>query len=260
MSRPLLSALVVVHNEEQRLDACLKRLAFADEIVVVLDKCTDGSRRIAERYTARLLEGAWEIEGERRNAGIEFCDGEWILEVDADEWITPELAQEVRLLAKEGNADIHAIPVDNYVGGHYIRHGWGGGGFGMVSYPGLFRKGVKVWGPQRVHPHLVVSGRQGAMLKNPVTHHIDDSISAMLMRLDRYTTWRARDLCDEGKPGSLPNMVRKVFSRFWKCWVVRKAYREGGYGMVMGICSALYPLLAHLKATLEEMPAREARK
>jgi hypothetical protein len=260
MSRPLLSTLVVVHNEEQRLDACLERLAFADEIVVVLDKCTDGSRRIAERYTTRLLEGAWEIEGERRNAGIEFCDGEWILEVDADEWITPELAQEVRLLAKEGNADIHAIPVDNYVGGHYIRHGWGGGGFGMVSYPGLFRKGVKVWGPQRVHPHLVVSGRQGAMLKNPVTHHIDDSISAMLMRLDRYTTWRARDLCDEGKPGALPNMVRKVFSRFWKCWVVRKAYREGGYGMVMGICSALYPLLAHLKATLEEMPAREARK
>ena len=256
----MLSALVVIHNEEARLDACLERLAFADEIVVVLDKCTDASRDIAALYTDRVVEGAWEIEGERRNLGIDFCRGEWILEVDADEWITPELAREVRQLAQESDADIHRIPVKNYVGGHYIRHGWGGGGFGKASYPGLFRKGVKVWGPQRVHPHLVVNGRQGATLKNPVTHHIDDSISAMLMRLDRYTTWRARDLCDEGNVESLPNMVCKVFSRFWKCWVVRKVYRENGYGLVICICSALYPLLAHLKATLEEMPAREARK
>ena len=101
MSRPMLSALVVIHNEEARLDACLERLAFADEIVVVLDKCTDASRDIAARYTDRVVEGAWEIEGERRNLGIDFCRGEWILEVDADEWITPELAREVRQLARK---------------------------------------------------------------------------------------------------------------------------------------------------------------
>ena len=80
-----LSALVVAHNEEAQLPACLELLDFADEVVVVLDNCTDGSRAIAEKFNARILEGDWEIEGHRRNAGLDTCRGAWILEVDADE-------------------------------------------------------------------------------------------------------------------------------------------------------------------------------
>ena len=70
-----LSALVVVHNEQERLADCLEKLAFADELVVVLDKCTDASGDIARRFTDRLLEGSWDLEGPRRNAGIAFCRG-----------------------------------------------------------------------------------------------------------------------------------------------------------------------------------------
>ena len=93
---PKLSALVVAHNEEADLDDCLTSLAFADDLVVVLDRCTDGSLDIARRHNARIAEGAWEIEGERRNLGIEMCEGNWILEVDADERVSPSLAAEVR--------------------------------------------------------------------------------------------------------------------------------------------------------------------
>ena len=73
----------------------------------------------------------------------------------------------------------------------------------------------------------------------------------MLIRLDRYTTLRARDLADSGEIGSFPNMVRKIFSRFWKCYVIRQGYRENGYGFVIALCAALYPVLSHLKAALE---------
>ena len=76
-----LSALVVAHDEEANLPDCLERLRFADEIVVLLDRCTDGSRAIAERFGARILEGAWPLEGERRNTGIAACRGRWILEI-----------------------------------------------------------------------------------------------------------------------------------------------------------------------------------
>jgi glycosyltransferase involved in cell wall biosynthesis len=65
-----LSALVVAHDEEANLADCLERLRFADEIVVLLDRCSDGSRAIAERFGARILEGAWPREGDRRNTGI----------------------------------------------------------------------------------------------------------------------------------------------------------------------------------------------
>ena len=80
----VLSAVISVRNEEKQLADCLERLSFADEIVVLLDKCTDGSAAIAERFSDRLIEGDWTIEGERRNAGIDACRGEWIFEIDAE--------------------------------------------------------------------------------------------------------------------------------------------------------------------------------
>ncbi len=84
MSETALSAVMCVHDEEDALEACLERLGFADEIVVVLDDCRDGSRAIAERFTDRIIEGAWDIEGDRRNAAIEAAWGSWILEIDAE--------------------------------------------------------------------------------------------------------------------------------------------------------------------------------
>jgi glycosyltransferase involved in cell wall biosynthesis len=252
-----LSAVISVRNEEAQLAECLEGLSFADEIVVLLDKCTDGSGDIARTFTDRVIDGAWDVEGDRRNAGIEACLGAWIFEIDADERVPDALAGEIRAAIEAAatgtNGDIFNIPVDNYVGDRLVRHGWGGL-FGKNGYPGLFRKGVKVWGRERVHPHLHVSGRQGADLKTPISHYIDRDISDMLMRLDRYTTLRALDLADSGDIGSFPNMVRKIFSRFWKCYVSRRGYREGGHGFVIALCAALYPVLSHLKAALEPAP------
>ena len=249
-AQPKLSALVVAHNEEHRIKACLERLAFVDEIVVVLDRSTDGTKAIAETFTERLLEGSWELEGERRNAGIDFCRGEWILEVGADEWITPDLGGEIRRVIENPNGDIFNIPVHNHVGGTWVRYGWGGN-FGKNGYPGLFRKGVKTWGSERIHPRLTVTGVQGPELENALVHHIDDDISDMIRRFDRETTAHAKDLADRGGMGSFPNMVRKVFSRFWKSYVARKGYKENGVGFVIALCAALYPVVSHLKAHYE---------
>ena len=82
-------------TRKRQLADCLSCLGFADEIVVVLDRCDDRSPEIARRFTDRVIEGAWEREGERRNAGIAACRGDWVLEIDADERVGPELAAEI---------------------------------------------------------------------------------------------------------------------------------------------------------------------
>lgn len=246
----VLSALLVAHNEEARIADCLERLSFADEIVVVLDKCTDGTKAIVEKYTDRILEGAWDLEGPRRNSGIDLCRGEWVIEVDADEWVSPDLAAEIRAVVENPDGDIFNIPVHNYVGGKLVRYGWGGN-FGKNGYPGLFRRDTKRWENQRIHPGLVVTGKQGTDLKTPLDHHIDDDISDMLRRFDRYTTACAQDMADRGEFGAFPNMVRKIFSRFWKSYVARKGYKEGGIGVVTALCAALYPVVSYLKAHYE---------
>jgi len=250
MSALRLSAVISVHDEEHQLADCLETLAFADEIVVLLDKCTDGSEAVAKRFTEEIHHGDWPTEGQRRNAGIAACSGDWVFEIDADERVTPALADEIRRTLETTTADWHEIPVDNHVGGKLVRWGWGAS-FGKAAYPGLFRKGVKVWGDQRVHPSLTWSGRKGAMLTERLIHYVDRDISDMLKRLDSYSTARAKDLRDSGDIGSTANNVRRLFSRFFKCYVMRKGYREGGYGLVIALCAGLYPLLSHLKAKLE---------
>ena len=251
MSGIALSALVVVHDEEKRLATCLERLKFADEIVVVLDDCRDRSKEIALRFTGRIVEGAWEREGGRRNTGIDACAGTWILEVDADEHVPDALAGEIRRTVETSGYDWHEIPVDNYIGARLVRWGWGAS-YGKAAYPGLFRKGAKRWGDQRVHPRLEWSGRKGRMLENRIEHYVDRDISDMIRRLDAYSSARARDLRESGELGTLRANLRRLFSRFFKCYVMRKGYREGGHGLLVALFAGLYPLLSHLKARLED--------
>ena len=251
MTEPRLSAVVTAHDEEDRLDRCLGALRFADEIVVLLDRCTDRSVDIAREHTEHVVEGAWEREGDRRNAAIASCRGTWVLEVDADETVPPELAEEVRRVVTESAHDWHEIPVDNYIGGRLVRWGWGAS-YGKAAYPGLFRKAVKTWGPQRVHPRLAWTGRRGPMLRHRLRHDVDRDISDMVRRLDSYASARSRDLRDSGDIGTLPSNIRRFVSRFLKCYLFRRGYREGGYGLLIALFAGLYPLLAHLKARYED--------
>jgi len=246
-----LSALITAHNEEDRLASCLETLNFADEIVVVCDKCTDATEEIARRYTDKVFVGAWRLEGERRNTAISYCSGDWVFEIDADEHMTPELAAEIRQTIENTSFDWHEVRVDNYIGDRLVRHGWGAS-FGKAAYPGLFKKGVKEWGPERLHPSLKWSGIKGPMLKGRIKHYVDRNISDMIRRLDSYSTARAKDLRESGKVGSFANNLRRLFSRFFKCYVSRKGYKEGGYGFLIALFAGMYPLLSYLKATLEK--------
>lgn len=250
MKKLKLSALVVAHNEEDHLDACLSALKFADEIVVVLDKCTDGSKAIAAKYTDQLVEGSWEIEGPRRHAGIDACVGDWILEVDADERVTDDLASEVRSAIQDAPFGHFLIPYDNYVGERLVRYGWGGS-WGVSATVRLFSKGAKVWGQQRIHPGVELQGER-MWLKNRMVHLVDRDISDMIMRLDRYSTARARDLRASGDIGSFANNLRRLSSRFIKCYFGRKGYKEGHYGFLIALMAGLFPMLSYLKARLED--------
>ena len=250
MSEVRLSALVVVHNEESQLAACLAALRFADELVVVLDRCTDGSKAIAERAGAKILEGAWEIEGPRRNEGIAACGGDWILEVDADERVSDVLAQEIRARIATAPFGHFLIPYDNFVGERLVKYGWGAA-WGVSATVRLFARGAKHWGEQRIHPAVTLKGERGT-LQAAMTHYVDRDISDMLHRLDRYTTARARDMRASGEIGRLWPNVRRIFSRFWKCFVARRGYREGHYGFLIALMAGLYPVLSYLKARLED--------
>jgi len=253
---PEISAVLCIRNEEEQLRNCLSTLGFASEIIVVLDRSSDSSKTIAQGFEARIVEGAFEREGDRRHAGIDAAQGPWIFEIDADERVTPELAAEILRTVAVSDADRHLVPVDNYIGERLVRYGWGGA-FGKGAYAGLFRKGTKHWGGQRVHPRLHVVGISGKRLQSPLKHYVDRDIEDMVSRLNRYSTLRAEDLREKwrlsGKVDeTLRRNVARIFSRFYKCYWLRKGYREGSWGFLIATMAGLYPLLSYLKATLQD--------
>ncbi|MBV8736315.1 MAG: glycosyltransferase family 2 protein, partial [Alphaproteobacteria bacterium] len=249
--KPTLSAVVVAHNEEAQLAACLATLAFADEIVVLLDRCIDHSHEIASRFADRILEGEWAREAARRTAAVAACTGDWIFETDADERVSPALAAEIRSVVTHSAASWHLVPVDNYIGDRLVRWGWGAF-FGRSAHAALYRRDVKSWRDDRVlHASVALSGPQGPNLEERLAHYVDRNISDMLLRLDRYTSLHAQDLRESGDIGSFAHNLRRIASRFWKCYVGRRGYREGPYGFLIALCAALYPILSYLKARLE---------
>ncbi len=241
----MLSVLVVVHNEEEQLASCLDALGFADEIVVVLDRSTDGSRGIAQSAGARIVAGAWEIEGDRRNAGIKACNGDWILEIDADERVRPELAREIAGILPDAAPGYYGIGYNNYVGARLVIHGWGAYN-GINQKYCLFSRGAKSWGRQRVHPRIELSGA-ARLLEGRIDHYVDRSIADMFDRLNRYTTLAALQAREAGEAPGLFSSTRRIFSRFYKSYVGRKGYREGAYGIALALFSALYPIMTYVK-------------
>ncbi len=243
-----ISALVVAHNEEKKLASCLKKLSYADELIVVLDRTTDKSKEIAIKNGAKVYEGSWEIEANRRNFGLKKCSYSWILEVDADEHIPQELFTEARKEIENAKPGYFLIPFDNFIGLKKIRYGWGAS-WGVSAAPRLSYKGCKEWLPgQRIHPSIKLSGEK-KWLKSRIIHYVDDNINDMILRLIRYTDQKSIDLKNNKK--KLPPFwitLRRGITRFIKCYFSRRGYKEGRWGFIIAVMASLYIILSYMKA------------
>ena len=250
-----LSGLVVAHNEEEAIEDALKSLDFCDEVVVLLDKCTDNTKKIAKKYTNNIIEGSWEIEGERRAVAINACKGKWIFECDADERVEKPLAQAILEKIKTSPNGYVNIPVQNYVGDHYIEHGWAGS-FGTSRAKKLFSKGAKIWGMERVHPAITLNGKEMEFDRTfakgeGLTHLVDKDINDMINRMQRYSDAIAKDWRDKNHMPKFSNSLRRAFTRFYKSYFARKGYKEGRYGFLIALMAFLMIIFTHIKAELE---------
>jgi len=248
-----LSALVCAHNDEARLADCLRGLGFCDEIVVVADRCTDRSQEIARQFGARVIDGIFPLQSQRKAAGVSACLGEWVLEIEADEQVQASLAYEIRaaIHGRPGGDWFH-VPLDNFVGRTLVRRGWGAG-LGDVVAPRLYRRRVKRWKAGRVDPAVVLDGRFAGELETPILRHAAPDVGHMVARLDQQTALRAQDLADTGQVGGLIGDLGKAVSRFWTCYVWRQGVREGELGFMIA-------LMAGLDAVLSGVRARELAK
>lgn len=243
-----ISALIIARNEQDKIERTLKSLEFADEIVIVLDRSEDETKKISRKYTNKIFSGSWNLEGDRRNFGINKCSSEWIIEIDADEIVSEELCKEIKDKIKQDKFDFFYIPIRNYVGQRVIEFGW----MACMAPDGkfsLFRKGFKYWGDGRVHPDYNVKGRKGEKFSNPIFHYMSKDISDLIGRFNKNTSLHSLDLRTQKKNLKKLFSIRKIFSRFFKCYFSRKGYRSGKIGFLVGLLCSIYPIVSAIKAS-----------
>jgi glycosyltransferase involved in cell wall biosynthesis len=225
---PRLSLIVITKNEEAAIARCLRSANFADEIVVLDHASSDKTAEIARALGARVIVTAdWPGFGPQKNRALGHATGEWVLSLDADEWLEPALAAEiVAAIARADAADGYEIPRRSRFCGKIVRHGdWRGD-----RVLRLFRKGRGRFSGDHVHERVIVEGRV-ARLACPLDHESITDPADAAAKIDRYATAAAAQLAAEGKTSSLAKAALRGWAAFLRGYVFRLGFLDGLTGL-----------------------------
>ena len=238
-----LSVVVITKNEERNIADCLKSVyGWVDEIVVVDDESTDRTVSIAQQFAGRVFHRKMDNEGKHRNWAYAQVKNEWVLSLDADEMVSPELRDEI--IAVLPNTKFHAfdIPLRNYIGTYWVKHsGW---------YPAgklrLFMKSRFKYEEVGVHPRVFLEGDTGHLTKD-IIHKGYPDFEHFLASLNRQTTLEAQKWVATGRHMPLGTAVWRAVDRFFRTLIGKQGYKDGFIGFMIAFYAFLYQVMSYAK-------------
>ena len=242
---PRLSVIIIARNEAANIGACLDSVAFADELIVVENGSQDDTVAIAEGKGARVVSHAFAGFGAQKNFALSLAQGDWVLSIDADERVSPALAQAIQHAIAEAQADGYEMPRLSSFCGRPMRHsGW---------YPDhvlrLFRRGTARFSDDAVHERVVCEGaiaRLGAPLLHAPVARLEDALS----RMDRYSTANAEMMIAAGRRvWFVTGIVRGLYA-FFSTYVLRAGFLDGREGFLLAVANAEGTYYKYMKAWL----------
>lgn len=242
-ARPTVAAILIVRNEAARLRGCLESVRWADEIVVLDTGSTDETVAIAREFTGKVHSAEFCGFGPLKNRALDLASCDWILSVDADERVTPELQREIAgvLRSDAGHAG-YRIPRLSYLCGQPMRHG----GWWPDDLARLVRRGQGRFTDVPVHEELVVRGSVGR-LASPLLHDAYDSFEQVIEKLNRYSTLAAEKMHRAGKrAGVLTALVHGVWS-FFRTYVLQLGLLDGRRGLILAVLNAEHSYYRYVK-------------
>lgn len=248
-TRKTLSVAIIAHNEEANLPRTLESIRWADEIVVVDSGSTDTTLDIARRSGAQVFEEPWKGFAAQKNSAIAHCTGDWVLSLDADEEVSPQLAQEVSaLLANEPPFAAYSIPRLNHFLGKPLRHG----GYWPDPKVRLFRRGTARFAERPVHEMLQVEGQTGR-LKGHLLHHCYPTLEEYIDHMNRYSTLGGSIAAAKGRGGQglasfLSSVLLNPAATFLYNYFVRLGFLDGREGLLMHLNHSVYIHWKYVKA------------
>jgi (heptosyl)LPS beta-1,4-glucosyltransferase len=235
--RPTLAAVLIVKNEAENLADCLATLDWVDEIVVLDSGSTDNTRTVAEAAGARFFVNAdWPGFGRQRQLAQSHVQSDWVLWIDADERVTPELKNSIEaVLAKPTTDTVYAISRLSWVFGRFIRHcGW---------YPDrvlrLYPKALTGYNDALVHEKVELgTGIKTARLKGDLLHYTYRDLQHYLVKSAGYAAAWAEQREQRGKKGSLAQGLLHGVGCFLKMYLLKAGFLDGKQGLLLSLLSA----------------------
>lgn len=239
-----LSVALTTFNEEKNIKDCLESVKWADEIIVVDEKSSDKTVEIAKKYTNKIfLVDHNPMFHKNKQAALDKCTGDWILQIDADERVTVELKKEIlSIIEKESLLSGYKVPRKNKIFGKYLEHtGW---------YPDyqikLFKNGKAKYLCQTVHEQPEINGELGT-LKNDLLHYHYNSVGQFLDRLNKYTTNDADYLLKKGEKVVWSDAIKFPVDEFFRRFFLWEGFKDGLHGLVLSLLQSFSRLVVFAK-------------
>ena len=238
MSSPSgLSACIITYNETDRIEACLRSLSFCDEILVIDSHSTDSTRERAAALGARVIERDWPGYRTQKQFAVDNAQHEWVLCLDADERLSPQLRDEICALRAAGfpGAAGWSVPRISDYFGRFLRHG--------NAYPDrlvrLFDRRRGGWSGYEIHENTRVQGRT-AKLRGRLEHYAYRSLADHHNRMQRYAELMAQAMYERGQRCGLTKVLVNPQWRFVRGYLLRLGFLDGWRGLVFALIEANY--------------------
>jgi len=240
---PGLTVTVITLNEAANIAAALESVAFADEVIVVDSHSTDDTVEVARRCGARVIVRDWPGYIAQKNFAAAEARHDWILSIDADERVTPQLADEITALMQgtPSCAGYRVPRLSRYLGTWIRSTDW---------YPDyqlrLYDRRQGQWEGRYVHESVKVRGRTSD-LASDLLHHPYRDVSHHLQTIDRYTTLAARQMFEDGRRAGVRHLCLNPIAAFLRNYLVRTGFRDGRAGLIVSLLNSYYVLLKFVK-------------
>ena len=247
-----LSVIVISKNEAHNIELCLQSVKFADEVVVLDSGSTDSTLDIAKNMGAKVFQDAdWRGFGVQKNRALAFASGQWVLSLDADERVTPELQLEILAAMRSSEFDVYRLPRLSSYCGQYMHHG----GWYPDAVARLFKRDAAEFSNDLVHEKLMTSQPIGQLTAH-LLHDSFSSFEAVLDKANRYSTAGAQVAFAQGKNATLGKALGHGVWAFFRTYVLRLGFLDGRLGLVLAISNAEGTYYRYLKLWLMTLPKR----
>ncbi len=241
---PLLSGVVICYNEAEGIARCLESLSICDEIVVVDSHSTDATCTIARRYTDRVIEQKFLGYRDQKNFALDLAKHDWVLSLDGDEALSPELASAIQRMLREDDGRTSGYELDRvtyFLGIWHDRGEW---------YPDhvlrLFRRSRGRWGGGDTHERVDLEGPIGT-LEGRLLHWNYRNLADHIRQIELFSARLAREMYERGRRFRLFDLFVRPFARFIKGYVLARGFRKGIPGFLVSVSTAYYVFMKYAK-------------